>query len=400
MKRKLMHLKDRFVGLLAVLRYFLALPVLPFLKKDPRYQKLWILAERGTDARDNGSHLFRYIRREHPEINIAYIIDPASPDAPAMAALGRVIPYGSWEHYLALAASQVKISTHIMGFTPDMLAFKELDKRIPLRGVKVFLQHGIIKDDIPYLYGDNVKLHLFVCGAKREWEYVRRVFGHPRETVQYLGLCRYDALPVPGERTPSRELLLMPTWRVYMHDGVFSPGAFMETDFYKAYQGLLTDPRLEALLEKWDYRLVFYPHHGAQKYLHTFRTDLERVRIVDPAKLGVQQALIRADGLITDYSSVYFDFAYMMKPVLYYQFDLEDYRKSQYQTGYFSYEEDGFGPVTQDREQLLAHLEEMLAAGCVPGQLYRDRIGDFFPVRDRDNCGRTFRRIMELWKEA
>lgn len=400
MKRKLMHLKDRLVGLLAVLRYFLALMTVPFLKKDPRYQKLWILAERGTDARDNGSHLFRYIRREHPEINIAYIIDPASPDAPAMKALGRVIPYGSREHYLALAASQVKISTHIMGFAPDMLAFKELDKRIPIGGVKVFLQHGIIKDNIPYLYGDNVKLSLFVCGAKREWEYIREVFGHPEGTARYLGLCRYDALPAPGEREHSRELLLMPTWRVYMHDGVFSDGAFMETAFYKAYQELLNDPRLEALLEKWDYRLLFYPHHGVQRYLHTFRSGLDRVEIADPGKLGVQQALIRADGLITDYSSVYFDFAYMMKPTVYYQFDLEDYRKSQYQTGYFSYEEDGFGSVTREREQLLDRLEEMLAAGCVPEERYRRRIEAFFPLRDRDNCGRTFRRIMELWKEA
>ena len=41
--------------------------------------------------------------------------------------------------------------------------------------------------------------------------------------------------------------------------------------------------------------------------------------------------------MITDYSSVFFDFSYMRKPVIFYQFDEKKFRKAQYAEGYFSY---------------------------------------------------------------
>ena len=58
--------------------------------------------------------------------------------------------------------------------------------------------------------------------------------------------------------------------------------------------------------------------------------------------------------LITDYSSVFFDVAYMHKPIIYYQFDRDAFRQGHYQEGYFSYD-DGFGPVAFDTESLLKY---------------------------------------------
>lgn len=399
MRRKWEHLLDKLRYLWYLLKYAAALALCPFVKHNPKYKNLWIIAERGTDAKDNASHLFRYIRQEHPQINICYIISRDSQDREKMAALGRVVDYRSWEHYLAFAASEVKISTHIMGFAPNMLLFKDLDKIFPIKGVKAFLQHGIIKDDLPYLYGDNVKLDLFVCGAKKEWEYVHSAFGHPEGVVQYLGLCRYDRLPsVPQKK--SRVLLLMPTWRIYIEDSIFSDQQFMECGFYRAFQSLLETPRLEEILARSGYVLKFYPHYGVQKYLHCFHPGGSHIQIADPKTLGVQDALIEADALLTDYSSVFFDFGYMMKPVLHYQFDLEDFRKNHYQEGYFDYERDGFGPVCGSEEQFLDALEQLVTGGCRLEEEYRRRIEAFFAVRDDHNCQRNFDAIHTLWKKA
>ena len=398
MRRKWMHLLDKFRYAWYLLQYAAALALRPFLKKNPKYKDLWIIAERGTDARDNASHLFRYIRREHPEINICYIISRDSQDREKMAALGRVVDYRSFEHFLVFAISQVKISTHIMGFAPDMLLFKDLDKIRPIPGVKAFLQHGIIKDDLPYLYGDNIKLDLFVCGAKREWDYVSQRFGHPEGVVQYLGLCRYDRLPSTPQ-PPSKILLLMPTWRVYIHDSIFNDQQFMACEYYRAFQSLLENPRLEQILAAGGYTLKFYPHHGVQQYLHCFRAAGEHIQIVNPKELGVQQALIEADALLTDFSSVFFDFGYMMKPVLHYQFDLEDFRKNHYQQGYFDYERDGFGPVCTEEADFLDALERLVNSGCRLDGEYRGRIEAFFAVRDDQNCRRNFDAIHRLWKK-
>ena len=397
MRRKWEHLLDKFRYVWYLIEYAAALLLCPFVKNMPRYRDLWIIAERGTDARDNSSHLFRYIRQNHPQINICYIISRDSQDREKMAQLGPVVDYRSFSHFLAFAVSQVKISTHIMGFAPDMLLFKDLDKLFPIRGVKVFLQHGIVANELPYLYGDNVKLDLFVCGAKKEWEYVNANFRHSEGVVQYLGLCRYDRLLSRPEK--SRVLLLMPTWRLYIHDSIFDDRQFMNCAYYRAFQSLLDNPRLARMLEKYDYVLKFYPHHGAQPYRHCFRTPDSRIQLVDPGKLSVQPALIEADALLTDYSSVFFDFGYMMKPVLHYQFDQADFRKNHYQKGYFDYERDGFGPVCTGEEDFLDTLEKLLESRCSLEETYRQRIEAFFAVRDQENCRRNFEAIERLWKK-
>ena len=36
----------------------------------PKYRGVWIVSERGSDARDNGYHFFKYIRENHPEIKV------------------------------------------------------------------------------------------------------------------------------------------------------------------------------------------------------------------------------------------------------------------------------------------------------------------------------------------
>lgn len=391
-------LKDKIRYFMYFCKYCFALFLFPFLKKQEKYQGLWIISERGEDARDNGIHLFRYIKKEHPEINIRYIISKDSKDRKQVEEIGEWIAYRSFSHYLALMAAEMKISTHIMGFAPDMYFFKVLDKVFPMKGKKIFLQHGIIKDDLPYLYGDSVSLDLFVCGAKKEWEYVCEVFGHQEGVPQYLGLCRYDRLPHEKKVKPNGIILLMPTWRGYLADQNLSDRQFCKTDYYQCFQHLLDSEKLEALLSKYGFVLKFYPHHEMQKYISCFRTRSEQIEIVDNRKLEVQSALIEADVLLTDYSSVFFDFAYMKKPVLYYQFDQAAFRSGHYQEGYFKYENDGFGAVCCDEGELLRQLETLLEKQCQIEQVYEERIEQFFYVRDQENCKRNFEMIYKLWR--
>ena len=41
--------------------------------------------------------------------------------------------------------------------------------------------------------------------------------------------------------------------------------------------------------------------------------------------------------LITDYSSIFFDFGYLNKPVIYSHFDYNEYRANHFRKGYFDY---------------------------------------------------------------
>lgn len=395
-RRKLKQILDKFRFLWYLLQYIAACLIAPFFRNKESFRHLWIIAERGVDAGDNGFHLFRYIRTHYPDINIRYIISNDSAEREKVCSLGMTIPYRSFYHMLAFVLSEVKISTHIMGFSHDMYFFKTLDVKRRIKGKKIFLQHGIIKDDIPYLYADSTDLDLFVCGARREYEYIRNRFGYKEGVVRFLGLCRYDELPAGSGFAKSRTILVMPTWRAYL-EGI-SENAFCDSGFYRTYQRLLSDPELHRILRKYGYRLKFFPHHEMRPYLKCFRFTEEDVF---PAEKNeeVQKNLIEADVLLTDYSSVYFDFGYMDKPVIYYQFDRAEFRNGHYQEGYFSYERDGFGPVVRTEDELLNELEKYLAGDCSPEPLYAERTADFFELRDRKNCERNFEAIMQILKK-
>ena len=188
-------------------------------------------------------------------------------------------------------------------------------------------------------------------------------------------------------------ILFMPTWRgAHYPDGE----AFRDTQFYQSCQALLNSPRLHKMLEQYGYTLVFYPHIEMQKHLTQFHTDSARVCLADSTTHDVQQLLLDCALLITDYSSVFFDVAYLEKPELYYQFDEAEFRQYHYKQGYFDYRRDGFGPVCTTEDALLQALETALQNGMHMPPEYKTRTAAFFPLRDTQNCARIYEAICGL----
>ena len=366
------YLKNVF--LLAVLW-----PVAMVLRKTSKaYRHLWLVAERGFDARDNGYWFFRYLRERHPEINTCYVIDPTSPDYGKIAKLGRTVRLGSLRHYLMYLAADQLISTHVQPASPDLMAYYHLRQAgIRARGRQVFLQHGIIKDEMKWMRYPALKVDFFASGGKMEYDYLKSEFGFPEGVVRYTGLCRFDNL-IRGNH-PSNEILVMPTWR----GSDYPQGEqFYETAFYRRFQALLNHPGLVRLLEEYDLKLVFYPHIELQKELDKFTTPSDRIILAHWQDYDVQTLLMRCNLLITDYSSVYFDAGYMEKPVIYYQFDKEEFRKFHYQEGYFSYEKHGFGPVVETEDAVVDALASYARGGFKMPPEYFARLEAFFPTRD------------------
>ena len=386
LKRLPVYLKNVF--LLLVLW-----PVAAVLRRTSKnYRGLWLVMERGFDARDNAYWFFRYLLERRPQINACYVIDRTSPDYGKVAALGRTVAWRSVRHYLMYLAADMLISTHVQPASPDLMVYYHLRQiGIRARGKQIFLQHGIIKDEMKWMRYPAMKVDFFASGAKPEYDYLVSEFGYPEGVIRYTGLCRFDNL-IRGN-APSDEILVMPTWR-----GSDYPQGdrFCETAFYRTFQSMLENSRLLELLEKHDLKLVFYPHIELQKELNKFRSSSERVILADWREYDVQTLLMRCSLLITDYSSVFFDVGFMEKPVIYYQFDLEEFRKFHYQEGYFSYEEHGFGPVVQTEEELADAVEACVENGFRLQSEYRNRLEAFYPVRDEMNCERTYQILCRM----
>lgn len=386
LKRLPVYLKNMFF--LAVLW-----PVAMILRRTNKaYRHLWVVMERGFDARDNAYWFFRYLRERQPQINACYVIDKASPDFEKVAQLGKTVSWRSIQHYLMYLAADMLISTHVQPVAPDLMAYYHLRQiGIHPRGKQIFLQHGIIKDEMKWMRYPALKVDFFASGGKLEYDYLVSEFGFPKGVIQYTGLCRFDNL-IRGNN-PSNEILVMPTWR-----GSDYPQGdrFYETAFYRQFQSMLENPSLLRLLEERDLKLIFYPHIELQKELDKFRSPSERIILASWKDYDVQDLLMRCSLLITDYSSVFFDVGYMQKPVIYYQFDLEEFRKFHYQEGYFSYEKHGFGPVAQTEKGLMEAIEECARNSFVMQKDYLDRLEAFYPVRDQRNCERTYQILRRM----
>lgn len=345
---------------------------------------IFLVMERGNDARDNGFCFFEYVKDKHPEIDCYYAITKDSPDREKLQKYGQsIINYGSFRHYLMYCRATHVIDTHIHGYNKHV-------KRLHLNKNQkhIFLQHGITENYIPDLCYSNTLVDRVICGAKPEYDFVNSSFGYPEGFVENTGLCRFDKLL---EHTPERQILLMPTWRKWLTKKNISG-----SDYLKAYVGLMSDHRLSELLERHQVKLVFYPHHEMQPYLDLFRSCAsENIIIASKYEYDVQALLKESSMLITDYSSVFFDVAYMRKPVIYYQFDRDAFRQGHYQEGYFSYD-NGFGPVAFDTEALLEYLEGYCGNGFRMEESYAKKADEFFVYRDSKNCERVYNSIIGL----
>ena len=366
-----------------------------FARKLPKYRDLWLVSERKYDARDNGYHFFKYLCNNQPQVNAAYVIDKNSADYERVSTLGRVIQPNTPGHMLAFACAKVCISTHIMGFAPDTYRFALLDRYFKaVRCKKIFLQHGITMNDLNELYYPNARPDLFVCTALPEYNFLKSNFNYPPNVIQRIGLCRYDRLN--EAHTVKRQILVMPTWRIYLSG--LPDEDFMKSDYYKRFNEFLNSRETAEMLEKNDYEMVFYLHFEFQPYTRLFKSNNKRVKITGFGDADVQNLLMESAIMVTDYSSVFFDFAYMRKPVVYFWFDNEEFFGEHYKKGYFDFMHDGFGPVMNDAASIAEYIDERINDTSKVEYKYAERTEEFFCNLGENHCERTYEAICSTLK--
>lgn len=393
-KRGMITVKNFLFFCIAYINY----KVFPIKRKD-----IWLISERGNEARDNGYHLFKYLANERIiyKKNIFFIIDKNSKDYNKINKYDKyIIQYRSYKHWLYWLNSTKLISTHIDGCIPDITVYKFTKKFFNLKNKKnIFLQHGIIKDNLPQLYKRNANLDLFICGALPEYNYILKNYGYSNDVVKYTGLCRYDNLM---EHKEKKQILLMPTFRMDLYinpDETLSEiyvKRFINSSYYKHYNDLINNTDLLEFLEKNDMKLIFYPHYELQKYLKFFNVKNDRIILANFSEFDVQTLLKESKVLITDYSSVFFDFMYMRKNVIFFQFDKSDYRKNHYSKGYFDYDTAGIGKVVEKEEDIIKELYLIKNRGYKLTDEESKTIDMYFKYNDKENCKRNYYEIRKL----
>lgn len=359
-------------------------------------KNLWIVCEDAMEARDNGYWFFKYLREKHPEQSCVYAIKKKSVDYQKVAKLGRTVEYGSLAHWILYLASSKKISSQKAG-NPNAAIFYFLEVYGLLHDKRIFLQHGITINDSRWLYYSATKMTGFICGAYPEYQYILDKFGYPPKKVYYTGFCRFDGLH--NFQRDQKLILIMPTWREWIADEddrlIEYEGTkeIPETNYFRHWNSFLKDEKLEILAEKYSVRFVFFPHRNMQKYMEYFPECKKYMTIVGSKDWDIQELLKKASLMITDYSSVFFDFVYMKKPVIFYQFDYKNFRKGQYGEGYFSYQKNPFGDRETRQEEIFNLIEKYIKKDFSVTNAYLQAHKEYFRLYDTNNCERIYRVI-------
>ena len=392
--------KLRLISIKDIISLFFIFPIAYFLSLfyRNRNKNLILICESEKEARDNGYWLFKYIRENHPEENVIYVIDLKSPDAHKVKELGECIQYWSLRHWIYYLSAGVNVSTQKAG-NPNAAVFNLMEVYLGLKTNKVFLQHGITVSDAKWLYYENTKMRGFICGAEREYNVIEEKFGYPKGYVQYLGFPRFDNLH--HNIVNNNQILVMPTWREWLNLNTkarnkFNEGSiFTESEYFKRWNEFLVNNDLKNFLEKNNLTLIFYPHRNMQKNLQDFQTSSDNIILADWKKYDIQELLKESAFLITDYSSVFMDFCYMRKPVLFYQFDYKKFREGQYEEGYYDYK-DGFGKSIDTLDELISDIQKQFNNKWILEDRYKEKIEKFFRIYDNQNSKRVYSFIKEI----
>lgn len=170
--------------------------------------------------------------------------------------------------------------------------------------------------------------------------------GYPRNDFLYTFteqdcISIKEKLSIPEDK---KIILYAPTWRENQH----KPGVG-----YTYNLGLDFD-LLRKKLEK-DYVILFRAHYFIS---NLFNFDKYKGFIIDVSKYDdINDLYVVSDMLITDYSSVFFDYANLKRPILFYMYDFDEY-KNKMRDFYLNIEELP-GPIVKDQTNLVDEIRNL-----------------------------------------
>ena len=139
---------------------------------------------------------------------------------------------------------------------------------------------------------------------------MRRCFRCPKRAVMLVGQPRCDVLMRPDRPDPERLILWLPTYRSSQRLG--SRNAELDTETSLPACGSSEElKRLDELLSSLGWRLVIKPHPMQDPIPCE---SLESIEILGQ-EADINELMLRSAALITDYSSVYFDYLLLNRPI-------------------------------------------------------------------------------------
>ncbi|WP_165975448.1 bifunctional glycosyltransferase family 2 protein/CDP-glycerol:glycerophosphate glycerophosphotransferase [Actinomadura rubrisoli] len=223
-------------------------------------------------------------------------------------------------------------------------------------------------------------------------EIFRRAFAFQGEIIE-AGYPRNDLMHSPeaeavakdvrtrlGIPEGKRVVLYAPTWR---DDQYYSKGRYkfdMRLDLERARAALGDD---HVLLVRLHTNVV----DGIAEDPGGFVRDVSLYP-------DITELYLISDMMISDYSSVMFDYANTGRPMLFFTYDLADYR-DRLRGFYFDFEAEAPGPLVETSDDLIEAIGNIEDATAGHRSRYQDFVERFCPLDDGNAAARTVDRVFQ-----
>lgn len=364
-------------------------------------KEIWLISDRKAAAGDNGEAFFKYLNNlKDKKIRPYFVIDKSSKDYERLKKIGKVIDYNSKKYKIMFLLSKKVISSQASDYVINPFGKSKKYMKDLYKFDFIFLQHGITKDDLStWLNKMSKDINIFITASKKEYDsIINGDYYYDSDIIKLTGFARYDYL---NKRKTNKKIAIIPTWRHSVKgclDNKENPiynKDFKETEFFKFYNNLINNDILLSKMKEKGYEGTFFLHPLFEAQASHFKEN--DIIKVNKEKINYNSIFEEYALMITDYSSVFFDFAYLDKPIIYTQFDEKEFFEGHsYDKGYFDYKKDGFGPVEKDEKETVSQIIKSLENDCKIEDIYKQRIDDFFPKERTNNC----QRILEAIKTA
>jgi hypothetical protein len=298
---------------------------------------IWIFGENLGETADNNSFYFwKQVALKDDGIDKYFVMDKNSATKAVYQKLEHrfkkfIIWKNSIQHFrLYFAADMFFVSLSYRDVRPEHYLWRDFNfvNETPI----IYLQHGTIAMKRLGYEGNsyNNNLFRFIYYNPRIGQALKEVNGLKEYQLYYgkhlprdMELIRKNDIWQKEKTSQTKKTILwFLTWREYQND----EDAFLKLFLTVKY--VISNPKLLQYLEKNHYEIEVCFHRNFNvKWIDKifYGISAQSIRWTFADSIDVMDELVKSEVLITDYSSVGFDFTLLNKPVILFMPDLDEY---------------------------------------------------------------------------
>lgn len=342
-------------------------------------KKIYLFQDRDLNADDNAEALYRYYLKNSHDIECYFVLDEKSNDYDRLKKEGfNLVNFKSDRHKELYLQADKLISSHAARRIYDPFYPYTIHRNF--ENFKfVFLQHGIIMGRhngfLDYINND---FDIFVASTNEEAALIKDFSG--LNCVKNTGLARFDNFK---DSKQGDYIIYAPSWNTIYEENL------QNSLYVKEIEKVLNSSKINEILKKSNKKLRLIPHPEVINLGIKFKNEFG-AEIMDSNKVSYHQELKNCAGLITDYSSLFFDVLYQSKFVVHHQpYELHHENKSL-TTFYESIEK------TDSIEALENIMLKIAENNWKMNSEQVNNLNQVFTYHDYNNCQRIFDEIEKI----